>query len=90
MSDTSNPGSRAFPTNAQQFGVLEGAELLVTSTAANQRSDVGIRRTDGVREFRSDRMLTGMVARIMRCRTRATVGRSPRTPALLETANESQ
>jgi hypothetical protein len=36
---------------AQHVGILEHTELLVTSAAANERNDVGIRRTNGAREF---------------------------------------
>jgi hypothetical protein len=52
MSDTSNPVRALLRPGAQQVGILEDTELLVTSAAANQRNDVRIHRTDGVREFR--------------------------------------
>lgn len=53
MSDTSNPLCTLLGPRAQQVGILEDTELLVTSAAANRQNDVGIRRTDGVRELRS-------------------------------------
>ncbi len=43
MSDTSNPVCALLGPRAQQVGILEDTELLVTSGAANQRNDVGIR-----------------------------------------------
>ncbi|HEY6988074.1 MAG TPA: hypothetical protein VH369_06810 [Bryobacteraceae bacterium] len=62
MSDTTNPVRALLGPCAQQAGVFEHADLLVTSAAANQRNDVRIRRTDGVHEFHTDGVLAGIVA----------------------------
>lgn len=41
-----------LPTTRVACRILEHPELLVTSAAANERHDAGIRRPVGVREFR--------------------------------------
>lgn len=52
VSDSSNPVRALLGPRAQQVGILEHAELLVTCASANQRNDAGIRCTQGVRESR--------------------------------------